>query len=215
LQPEHSTNPGEGKIMTKWAATAILLGLAGCAAPPPRFAESPLPGRIHHAPPAAEQRPEQTAPRIADVKPLGRGELTTKTVEDYMDAQEKELRAKLRGSHIIVSRIGDNIAVAIPADALFSENADSLSGSGLAVLARITINLRKFDSTRISVRGADAKETPAQQQRSETRAQAVRMALVADGIDSRRVETKTLGSDNLVQSRSRRIEIDISPRVKA
>jgi outer membrane protein OmpA-like peptidoglycan-associated protein len=212
--------------MKKAMAAAMILGLAGCAGTPPRTAEylSPPPRSVHHAATAPAQT-KTGAERLATVKPLGRGELTAQTVETYMDLQEKELRAALRGSGTTVSRIGDGVALVIPADTLFSGDTDELTARGRNVLTRISLDARKFDSTRIFVSGfTDTREMPGgSRQKSESRADAVKKALAADGVDSHRIEAKGFGAENLriptaanvAEPRNRRIEIDFAPRMKA
>lgn len=207
---------------------AAVLTLAGCAAPPPpRVSEYPVPpASLHQTEVRAAAKPKvgETVPHVAEVKPLGKGELTAQNVENYMDAQEKELRAALRGSGTVVSRVGDNLAIRLNDDSLFSSDSEALSGRGRSVLARIALDVRKFDSTRISVNGfTDSRGTLAQaKHKSELRAEAVKKALAADGVDSRRIEAKGFGAENarvatavnVAEPRNRRIEIQISPLMK-
>jgi outer membrane protein OmpA-like peptidoglycan-associated protein len=211
--------------MKKALSAAMVFGLAGCVASPPRVVEYPPPPRpAHHVAPSTGQRPETAAARGANVKPLGQGELTAQTVENYMDAQEKELRAALRGSGTTVSRIGDGVAILLPADILFSGDTDALTVKGRNVLTRIALDARKFDSTRIFVSGfTDTKEMPGgNRQKSELRADAVKKALAADGVDLHRIEAKGFGAENpriptaanVAEPRNRRIEIDFAPRMK-
>jgi outer membrane protein OmpA-like peptidoglycan-associated protein len=208
-------------------AAAAALALAGCVtAPPPRFAPySPPPGNMHHAQGrVAAQKADEPTPHVAEVKPLRKGELTAQNVENYMDAQERELRTALRGRGIVVSRVGDNLAIVIPSDSLFAGDSDALSGRGRTVLTRIALYVRKYDSTRISINGfTDSTGTAAQaNQKTQTRADAVRRALAADGVDSRRIDAKGLGAQNarvptaanVAEPRNRRVEIEISPILK-
>ena len=59
-------------------------------------------------------------------------------------------------------------------------------------------------------------------EKSELRAEAVKKALAADGVDSHRIEARGFGAGNLriptaanvTEPRNRRIEIDFAPRVK-
>jgi outer membrane protein OmpA-like peptidoglycan-associated protein len=218
------------KIIIPFAA--MMLGLVACVAgpptPPPRsVTEYPaaLPTAVHHpeARAAIQQNTEETR-QHADVKPLGKGELTAQNVEPYMDAQERELRIALRGSGTVVSRVGDNLAVRIPAAALFSGDSDAISGDGRAILTKIALDVRKYDSTRISVSGfTDTRGTPAQaKQNSERRAKAVKDTLATDGVNSRRIDAKGLGAENarvptaanVAEPRNRRVEIEISPVMK-
>jgi outer membrane protein OmpA-like peptidoglycan-associated protein len=209
------------------AAASATLALASCvAAPPPRVTEYPYsPAPVHHPEGRLPAKPkEEASSRVAEVKALGKGELTAQNVENYMDAQEKDLRAALHGSGTVISRVGDKLALVIPADFLFSGTSDALSGKGRTVLTKIALDVRKFDSTRISVSGfTDSRGTTAQaKQQSESRADAVKKALATDGVDARRIEARGFGAENarvptaanVAEPRNRRVEIEISPLMK-
>src|SRR5438270_348766 len=72
-----------GCTMKKAISAAISFGLAGCVMSPPRVAGYPPPRPVHHVAPATGQQPKPAAARLASVKPLGQGELTAQTVENY------------------------------------------------------------------------------------------------------------------------------------
>jgi outer membrane protein OmpA-like peptidoglycan-associated protein len=163
-------------------------------------------------------------PRPEEIKPLGEGELTAMTVGNYMDDQEKDLRAKLRGTGVTISRTGDNLVLNIRSDSLFSGKSTTLSGKGDEIVRAVADDMRRFDSTTLAVNGfTDTTGTAEQNMKvSQQRAEAVDKALVAEGVDSHRVAAKGFGSDylkvptgaNVSEPRNRRIEIDITPRVK-
>ena len=202
--------------------------LAGCASTPPsRIAQySPSPGIAHPQTAAAPKSSaeEHASLRVAAVKPIGKGELTAQNVENYMDAQEKELRSALRAKGTVISRVGDDLAIVVPAGSLFLGDSDKLSGKGQTVLSRIAFDVRKYDSTRISIKGfTDSKGTAAEsKQSSELRAQAVKKALATDGVSSQRMVAKGFGAENariptganVAEPRNRRVEIEISPIMK-
>ncbi|HEY3777818.1 MAG TPA: OmpA family protein [Rhizomicrobium sp.] len=155
------------------------------------------------------------------VKPLGQGMLTALSVGNYMDDQEKDLRAKLRGSGVTVSRVGDNLVVNIRSDQLFDGKAPALSSQGDSIVHRVADSARKFDSTTLSVNGfTDLAGAPQRDVKmSQMRADMVDKALVENGVDPHRISAKGFGAgdtktSNAKNERNRRVEIDITPRVK-
>lgn len=218
-------------------ALFVALVLAGCAPeyPPPepvaQYYPPPRPSHsIHHATVAAVEpraRPEESKPastaRITPdkIKRLGQGMLTALTVGDYMDGQEKDLRAKLRGNGIIVSRVGDNLVLNIRSDRLFDGEGATLSGEGDAIVHAVADSVRRFDSTTVSVNGfTDAAAAPQKDVKiSQMNAEAVDRALIENGVDPHRVSAKGFGAGDLKvpgkkDARNRRVEIDITPRVR-
>jgi outer membrane protein OmpA-like peptidoglycan-associated protein len=208
-------------------AAAIAM-LAGCMSEPP-------PGRAYPPefapppPPRAAKAPAETAapasrPHQAEVKPLGRGMLTAQAAGGYMDGQEKELRAALRGSGVTVSRMGDSLVLNLRADTLFDNKTSEVSEQGRRILDRISDSARKFDSTQIVVNGfTDTTGTEAQDLKvSQQRADAVSKTFTEDGVDPHRVAAKGFGEEilkiptgpNASEPRNRRLEIRITPRVK-
>lgn len=216
---------------------AATFALAGCVReyPPsePVARVYPPPPRplhpVHHTAVAevvpklrpGEAKPAETAnPEPDKVKPLSEGMLTALTVGDYMDGQEKDLRAKLRGSGVVVSRVGDNLVLDIRSDRLFDGGAPALSHGGDEILRTVADSARHFDSTTLSVNGfTNAARAPEQDVKvSQQRADAVDRALVQNGVDPHRVSARGFGAGDLKvpgkDARNRRIEIDIAPRVK-
>jgi outer membrane protein OmpA-like peptidoglycan-associated protein len=206
------------------AAAALLL--VGCATERPRYGNNPPPSYAS-APPAHLTRQAQTSPAAAPrtVKPLAEGPLASNAVEGYMDNQENELRATLRGSGVIVGRMGDALVLNMRSDALFGANSVALSGEGRAVLSRVALVARKFDSTQLTVNGyTDTTGTLEQNLRvSQMRAGAVAGILSEQGVDPHRIGVQGYGEvglkiptgANVSDARNRRIEIRITPRVKA
>lgn len=209
--------------------------LAGCMAeqppneyPPESTAPAPRPMHMTQQYPnaaagvAPKPRPEEAAKD--KVKPLGEGMLTALTVGNYMDDQEKDLRAKLRGSGVTISRTGDNLVLNIRSDSLFSGKSMTLSGEGEQIVRSVADDVRRFDSTTLAVNGfTDTTGTADRNMKvSQQRAEAVDKALVDEGVDSHRIAAKGFGGDylkvptgpNVNEPRNRRIEIDIAPRVK-
>jgi outer membrane protein OmpA-like peptidoglycan-associated protein len=208
-------------------AAAIAM-LAGCMtepppdrAYPPEFAPTP--------PPRAAKAPAGTvAPASslhqAEIKPLGRGLLTAQAAGGYMDGQEKELRADLRGTGITVSRMGDSLVLNLRADTVFGGKTDEVSEQGRRILDKISDSVRKFDSTQIVINGfTDTTGTEARNLKiSQERADTVAKAFTEDGVDAHRVAAKGFGDEilkiptgpDVSEPRNRRLEIRITPRVK-
>ena len=208
-------------------AAAIAM-LAGCMTEPP-------PGRAYPPefapppPPRAAKAPAETAAPAAslhhaEIKPLGRGLLTAQAAGGYMDGQEKELRADLRGTGITVSRMGDSLVLNLRADTVFGGKTAEISEQGRRILDKISDSVRKFDSTQIVINGfTDTTGTEARNLKiSQERADTVAKAFTEDGVDSHRVAAKGFGNEilkiptgpDVSEPRNRRLEIRITPRVK-
>ncbi|MGH6889049.1 MAG: OmpA family protein [Rhizomicrobium sp.] len=216
--------------MKRIAFVFVAFALAGCLPgypPPPVARYYPPPSRPAHRivvpkPRPEEANPTETAKVVPDkIKPLSQGKLTALSVGDYMDGQEKDLRTRLRGSGITVSRIGDNLVVNIRSDRLFEGTAPTLSQQGDETVRTLADSVRRFDSTTLSVKGfTDAAGAPQREVKmSQTKADVVDHALVANGVDPHRISAKGFGAGDLKvpngkDARNRRIEIDITPRVK-
>jgi len=207
-----------------------ILLTAACASeesPPARYSTThslsyksppPLP-----APRAAAVRVAADTPR--PVKPLGAGILAANAVEGYMDNQESALRAELRGSGALVQRSGNLLLVNIRDDLLFAPDSASFSAGGRDLVDRIGAVVRKFDSSLIVVNGyTDTTGTAAQNLAvSQKRADAVARQLAGEGVEQKRLAAKGFGDEilkiptgpDVAQPKNRRIEIRISPLVKA
>jgi outer membrane protein OmpA-like peptidoglycan-associated protein len=159
------------------------------------------------------------------VKPLGAGVLAANVVEGYMDNQEGETRAALHGTGIIVARTGNDLLLNIRSDSLFEPESLSLSPHGAELLAHLATVIRKFDSTLIVANGfTDTTGSRAQNLTvSQKRADAVIKQLADDGVEQKRLAAKGFGDEilkiptgpNVSEARNRRIEIRITPLVKA
>jgi outer membrane protein OmpA-like peptidoglycan-associated protein len=212
------------------ATPAIVFALlvAGCTAEPP-----PGPGYYYPPPPPGQRPPpapwrapiaHQTVPSPKAVKPLGQGVLASNMVEGYMDNEEGEMRAALRGAGIIVARTGNDLLLSIKSDSLFAPESVSLSGRGDETLQRIASVVRKYDSTLLVINGF-TDTTGSRDQNlavSQKRADAVAGKLSDDGVERKRLAAKGFGDEilkiptgpNVSEARNRRIEIRITPMVK-
>jgi outer membrane protein OmpA-like peptidoglycan-associated protein len=208
----------------------ILLGallISGCVSerPPPPYYYPPPPSA--QRPPGAAYRvpPQHVAGAPKPVKPLGQGVLAGNMVEGYMDNEEGELRTALHGTGIVVARTGNDLLLSIRSDSLFEPESISLSAHGGEILARIASLVHKYDSTLLVANGyTDTTGSRAQNLTvSQKRADVVTRQLASDGVDGKRLAAKGFGDEilkiptgpNVSEARNRRIEIRITPLVKA
>ena len=203
--------------MNKPLAILAAFLLSACAerhymleAPPPSHAEPYGP----HAP--AVSRPARVSdgalPYVGSAGPL-----KVAMVESYMDAQERDFRAHLHASGVVIARIGDDLVLSLNDSVLFSDN--ELSDRGRDTLERLAELLRHYDHTAITVGGyTDTSEAADRSlQVTQARAKTVAGALVSDGVAGARVTSQGYGSAHLKiatgagkkESRNRRIEIRI------
>ncbi len=201
----------------------IALVVAGCTETPPHYSYPP-PAEAPMAPQPLRPAPAYVAPTPPRaVKPLGMGVLTAKNVGGYMDGEERELRADLRGSGVGVTRPGDEIALYLRSDILFAPNSSNLTERSAQSLSAIAAVLVRYDSTLVTVNGyTDTLGAPDRAiALSQERADAVAQALRDAGIDARRIVTHGLGAThlkiptgpNVGEPRNRRVEILITPRM--
>jgi outer membrane protein OmpA-like peptidoglycan-associated protein len=199
-----------------WIALAALT-LAACASEPRYYAPAPEPMQPYPQRPYAEKpaRPGPYAPPpVASAGPLKMAAVST-----YMDGQENELRARLRGQGVIVARRGDELVLNIPCAALFESGAD-LSNGGAGILQTLAMTVRHYDHTALQVNGyTDTTGAPDKNlDISQRRAKAVAGALAGDGVSGNRIGAQGFGeanpriktSDNVNEPRNRRIEIHIT-----
>jgi outer membrane protein OmpA-like peptidoglycan-associated protein len=209
----------------------IVLGAllaAACTAEPPGpgyytpqpYAERAVPPGPYRAAPS----PHVAVASPKAVKPIGAGVLAANVVDGYMDNEESEMRAAMRGSGIIVARTGNDLLLNIRSDSLFEPESLSLSAHGSELLGRLASVVRKFDSTLLVANGfTDTTGSPAQNLTvSQKRAETVIKQLGEDGVDHKRLAAKGFGDEilkiptgpNVSEARNRRIEIRITPQVK-
>jgi outer membrane protein OmpA-like peptidoglycan-associated protein len=212
-------------------AVPILLGAllaAACTPEPPTPGYDYPPPHAERAPPPASYRaappPHPAVAEPRTVKPIGAGVLAANVVDGYMDNEENEMRAALRGSGIIVARTGNDLLLNIRSDSLFEPESFSLSTHGSEILARLAVVVRKFDSTLLVANGfTDTTGSRAQNLTvSQKRAETVVKRLAEDGVEQKRLAAKGFGDEilkiptgpNVSEARNRRIEIRITPLVK-
>lgn len=143
-------------------------------------------------------------------------------VTQYIDLQEKELRQSYAiQKDPIIQRSGNILAVTFGSDSLFGVNSNVLRPGAYDRLSHLTALLKKYPKTRVTVNGyTDSSGSEAHNLKlSESRAAAVKHALVSDGIPASRVVSSGLGETQFVASnateagreRNRRICIVITP----
>jgi outer membrane protein OmpA-like peptidoglycan-associated protein len=205
---------------------AALLILAGCATPRPSHADyppayTPPPPQTNYTPYRAPARAPEVV--VHNVKPIGAGVLTAQKVEAYTDTEEAELRTALRGSGVIVGRLGNDLLINMKSDPLFETGSAAFADRASETFAAIAYVVRKYDSTQLQVNGyTDTAGAPERNlQLSQARASAIAKALTDDGVDPHRVLARGFGARGLKiptgsgvsEPRNRRIEIRITPRM--
>jgi outer membrane protein OmpA-like peptidoglycan-associated protein len=200
------------KARSLFLAAAAALTLAACQSGPP-MPPTPTPTLTHPAPPpSVPVTPPQHVVTAGPLAPAGVGR--------YMDALERDLRQRLRGSGVVVARRGNDMLLTIPNARLFA--SESVSTAGQSLLASVVQGLRIYDHTLVQVNGyTDTSGSPEQNLTvSLKRAGLVGDALAQSGVTSSRIEVHGFGAtslkiatgDHVNEPRNRRIEMRIVPR---
>jgi len=151
----------------------------------------------------------------------GGGALIGGGVGAYMDAQDRELRQKLQGTGVSVTRQGNNVILNMPGNVTFKTASSDLNPNFTNVLDSVALVAAHYDKTLVSVEGhtdnvgADAYN----QTLSEQRAASVANYLSQHGVAANRLaaegfgETRPIASNDTEQGRSqnRRVEIHLEP----
>jgi len=192
----------------------LILVLAACATERRFSLEASRPPTT--APANAKSAPQhQETPQLRPVSSAG--PLKAAMVGEYMDAQERDFRSRLRSSGAWVARIGDDLVVSWRNDALFS--GDDLSGEGEDTLGRLAELLRHYDHSAVRVGGYTDTRGTAEENLSLSlrRAKAIAERLEAYGVSPDRVSFQGYGASHLRvatgpgmrEPRNRRVEIRI------
>lgn len=202
----------------------VCIGLAGCVS-------EPGPQRPHAAPPVVVPAPPVTAPPapatgarpgVAAPREFSPpAPPTSGGIGFYQSRQEQQLRERIEGSAIHLSRIGDTLRLVLPGNAAFAANSDQIQPRFVELLGRIAPVLKDYNKTGIDIRGyTDATGSfEHNQQLSAQRAQAVSAFLSARQVAAARIRTAGFGpqypiADNKTdagRAQNRRIEIDLVP----
>jgi len=151
------------------------------------------------------------------------GGLTGAAVGNYMDKQEQAMRDALAQSEAAsVKREMDVLSVTFKGDVSFDVNSATLKPGALDEINRVAGVLNQYPQTTILVAG-HTDSTGAEeynQQLSERRAEAVKNALVGQGVAPARIttvgygESKPIATNDTPEGRqlNRRVEVRIQPQ---
>jgi outer membrane protein OmpA-like peptidoglycan-associated protein len=120
----------------------------------------------------------------------GIGGLSGAAVGNYMDRQERELRAKMAGTGVSVERVSESqINLVMPSDITFDVNRAEVKPEFRGVISNLAQALASQPSTSIDIIGhADATGSDAlNQSLSERRAQSVAYLLEQQGVQAPRL----------------------------
>ncbi|WP_395644855.1 OmpA family protein [Terricaulis sp.] len=151
----------------------------------------------------------------------GVGALAGAAIGNYMDRQYQNLRERLAGSGVGVTRVSqEQILLNFPADTTFDFDRDTVKGDFVATLRDVAAILREYDQTTVDVYGhADSVGAEAyNQDLSERRAMNVASVLAQGGVIRQRIlvrgygETRPIASNasDSGRARNRRVEVYIS-----
>jgi outer membrane protein OmpA-like peptidoglycan-associated protein len=145
------------------------------------------------------------------------GGLAGNQVGGYMDRQEQELRNVVASSEAASIRRSEDVLVAtFKGETFFNHDSSMLLPGGYTEVSRIAGILNKYNQTQIEVGGHTDSSGDEQynQQLSMRRADAVKNALVQQGINPSRIRTYGYGESRPISSNAatnRRVEITIIP----
>jgi outer membrane protein OmpA-like peptidoglycan-associated protein len=151
----------------------------------------------------------------------GLGALTGAAVGNYMDQQEAKLRARLQGTGVSVTRVGDSVVLNMPGNITFASDSSNISADFYPVLDSVALVINEFEKTYVDVIGhTDSTGAADYNQRlSEARAGSVARYLESQKVLPQRVviqgmgETAPITSNDTAEGRSqnRRVEIRLTP----
>jgi outer membrane protein OmpA-like peptidoglycan-associated protein len=161
--------------------------------------------------------------RTEKIVGAGLGAIAGAAVGNYMDEQEKKLRAQTAGTGIDVVRQGDELLLRMPSGISFDTDQSAIRPEFYGTLNQVSDTLKQYPKTMIDVVGhTDSTGTEAYNQSlSERRARAVADYLVAQGVQSVRLATRGYGETQPIASNetpegralNRRVELKIVPAV--
>jgi outer membrane protein OmpA-like peptidoglycan-associated protein len=151
----------------------------------------------------------------------GIGALAGAAIGHYMDQQEQNLRQRLAGTGVGVTRVNDaQILLNFPADLTFDFDRDAVKGQFVPTLQNVAGVLRDYPQTTVDVYGhADSVGSEAyNQDLSERRAMNVASVLIDGGVIRQRVAVRGFGETRPIdtnataegRARNRRVEVYIS-----
>ncbi len=151
----------------------------------------------------------------------GIGALGGGLVGNYMDREEAKLRARLQGTGVSVTRVGDTVILNMPGNVTFATDSADISSSFYQVLDSVGLVINEFEKTYVDVIGhTDNTGKPEyNQQLSVRRADSVARYLESQQVLPQRIVTRGAGQDEPVASNdtpegrtlNRRVEIRLTP----
>lgn len=151
----------------------------------------------------------------------GIGALAGAAVGSYMDQQEAKLRAKLQGTGVSVTRVGDRIILNMPSDITFDLNRADVKSDFYPVLSSVKDVVKEFNKTVVNIDGyTDTLGAPDYNMTlSQQRANNVASFLINQGVMAQRLivvghgenDLKVPTKDNVNEPKNRRVEIQLSP----
>ncbi|WP_368542827.1 OmpA family lipoprotein [Enterobacter soli] len=139
----------------------------------------------------------------------------------YMDVQESKLREKMKGTGVSVTRSGDNIILNMPNNVTFDSSSATLKPAGANTLTGVAMVLKEYNKTAVNVFGFtdNTGSLDLNNRLSQQRADAVSSALITQGVEAGRINSRGMGPANPIASNStaegkaqnRRVEITLSP----
>ncbi|HYW93021.1 MAG TPA: OmpA family protein [Gammaproteobacteria bacterium] len=151
----------------------------------------------------------------------GIGALSGGAVGHYMDQQEAELRRRLQGTGVSVTRQGQNLILDMPGNITFATDSAGLNANFFDVLNSVSIVLKHYDKTLVHVAGFTDSTGSAQYnlRLSQQRAEAVARYLESQGVSAARLIVRGYGEQYPVASNktahgrqlNRRVEVTLAP----
>ncbi|CDP51263.1 MAG: OmpA family protein [Devosia nanyangense] len=151
----------------------------------------------------------------------GVGGLAGAGIGSYMDQQEAELRAQLRGTGVSVTRVGNEIVLNMPSNITFDVDKATIRPQFNQTLVSVGLVLQKYNMTMVNVFGYtdSTGDDNYNLNLSNRRAIAVATTLSNQGIEQRRFYIEGRGEADPIasnatengRSQNRRVEIQLTP----
>lgn len=151
----------------------------------------------------------------------GIGALAGGVAGNYMDKQDAQLRSRLQGTGVSVTKVGNQITLNMPGNITFATNSSDISASFYSVLDSVALVLNEYNQTYVDVIGhTDSTGSNELNQRlSEDRASSVASYLRSRNVVPERILTRGMGPNSPIASnataagraQNRRVEIILTP----